>query len=127
MNFRDNWGSTLSLVLGVLMFLGAVGQITNPNGNHGGLVSGPIMIVGALIYRSAKKRRETQGKNVVRMIAELAGFATILFLAFGQNNLQQRQVTDPATNLMVPVWALIAYAIAAYQTVSTKRKTKTDV
>lgn len=126
MNFRDNWGSILSLIGGALLFLGAVGQITNPNGNHSGLVSGPVMILGALIYRSAKKRRETQNNNLVRVIGELVGLLAILFLAFGQNNLQQRLITDPVSNLIIPVWALIAYVVAAYRGYTDKRGTEIE-
>ena len=122
MNFRDNWGSTLSLSLGVLMFLGAVGQITNQDARLGGLVAGPVMIVGALIYRSAKKRRETHSNIVIRSIAELVGVFVILFLAFGQNDLKQRLVTDPFPNFIIPVWALIVYVFAVYQAFVANRK-----
>lgn len=89
-------------------------------------MSGPVMILGALIYRSAKKRRETQGNNFVRVIGELAGLLAILFLAFGQNDLRERLVTDPVPNLIIPVWALIAYAIAAYRGFTAKRETEVE-
>lgn len=124
MNFRDNWGSILSLFFGILLFLGAVGQITNPDARLGGLVGGPVMVIGALLYRSAKRRKNTQTGSTLRVLLELIGLAMILFIAFGQNDLNQRIIADPVPNLVIPVWALIAYACAVYRAVVARHATE---
>lgn len=80
------------------------------------------MILGALIYRSAKQRRNAKGINAVRLAAEFLGLITMVFIAFGQNELKQRMVADPMSNIVIPVWALAAYAYAAYRTFNSKRK-----
>jgi hypothetical protein len=122
--FRENWGSILSLIVGAISFLGAVGQLTNPSGNLGGLVAGPVMIFGALIYRSAKKRRESGNGGSMRIIAEVIGLLVILFMVFGQTELKRNIILDPVPNFIIPLWALIAYAYAAYQAYAAKRETE---
>ncbi len=124
MKFRENWGSILSLIVGAISFLGAVGQLTNPSGNLGGLVAGPVMIFGALIYRSAKKRRESGNGGSMRIIAEVIGLLVILFMVFGQTELKRNIILDPVPNFIIPLWALIAYAYAAYQAYAAKRETE---
>lgn len=47
------------------------------------------------------------------MAMEAVAVAAILFLWLGQNQLTTRMATDPAPNLIIPVWALVAYAVAA--------------
>lgn len=124
MNFRENWGSTLSLIVGAISFLGAVGQITNPSGNLGGLVAGPVMIIGALFYRSAKKRRESGKGGSIRIVVEVVGLLVILFMVFGQNELERNIILDPVSNFIIPLWALIAYAYGAYRAFNAKQETK---
>ena len=112
MNFRDNWGSTLPLILGVSMFLGAVGQLTEPNGETVGVLTGPAVIAGALIYRSAKHRRETRKNSAIRIIAEMLGLLVILF-PFSLNGALRSMTLAPIPHFIAPVWALIAYAYVA--------------
>ncbi len=124
MNFRENWGSILSLIVGALSFLGAAGQLTNPSGNLGGLVAGPVMIFGALIYRSAKKRRESGNSSFIRIVAEVVGLLVILFMVFGQTELKRNIILDPVSNFIIPLWALIAYAYGAYRAYTAKQETE---
>ncbi|CAN1544649.1 hypothetical protein MCEMIH15_01905 [Caulobacteraceae bacterium] len=119
MKFRENWGSTLSLVGGLLSFAGA---INNPSGNMGGLIAGPVMIIGALIYRSAKKRRANAASVKFRIFAEAIGLLAIAFIVFGQNDFKQQIALDPVPNFVIPLWALIAYAYAFYRAASIDRR-----
>ena len=121
MKFRENWGSILSLIVGALSFLGAAGQLTNPSDNLGGLVAGPVMIFGALIYRSAKKRRESGNSSSIRIVAEVVGLLVILFMVFGQTELKRNIILDPVPNFIIPLWAVIAYAYAAYRAFTAKQ------
>lgn len=122
MKFRENWGSTLSLVGGLLSFAGAVGQVNNPSGNLGGLIAGPVMIIGALIYRSAKKRKHNAESDKVRILAEAIGLLAIAFLVIGQNDLNNRIISDPVPNFIIPLWAVIAYAYAFYRAATRDRR-----
>jgi hypothetical protein len=122
MKFRENWGSFLSLAGGSLSLIGAVGQISNPSGNHGGLIAGPVMIIGALIYRSAKKRRDSGASGKIRIFAEAIGLLAIAFIVLGQNDLKVRIILDPVPNLIIPVWAIIAYAYAFYRAATRDRR-----
>lgn len=110
MDIGRHWGSTASIILGVLSFAGSV---ANPE-YQGGLVAGPIMIFAGLACRSAKKRNLGASKKPKARIAmEALAVAAILFLWLGQNQLATRMATDPAPNLIIPVLALVAYAVAA--------------
>jgi hypothetical protein len=122
MKFRENWGSTLSLVGGLLSFAGAVGQMNNPSANLGGIIAGPVMIIGALIYRSAKKRRDNSERGKVRIFAEAIGLLAITFISFGQNDLKQQIALDPVPNFVIPLWAIIAYAYAFYRAATRDRR-----
>ena len=79
-------GSTLTLVLGAMYFLGTVGQIAqgvNSTGpvvgpvNSTGLVVGPMMFLGALAYRSRKrtprigKRPNRRSRRILRPLPNL--------------------------------------------------------
>ena len=69
-------GSTLTLVLGAMYFLGAGGQVAQ-GGNLTGLVVGPMMFLGALAYRSRKrtprigKRPNRRSRRILRSLPNL--------------------------------------------------------
>ena len=93
-------GSTLTLVLGAMYFLGGVAQIAegvNSTGpvvgpvNNAGPVVGPMMFLGALAYRSRKRRRlGLRRTSVLRWSLEM--------------------LTLP--NLLIPLWIIAAYFCA---------------
>ena len=80
------------------------------------------MIFGALIYRSAKKRRESGKGGSIRILAEVVGLLVILFMVFGQAELKRNIILDPVPNFIIPLWAVIAYAYGAYRAFTTKRE-----
>lgn len=113
---RKNLGSMLTLILGILEV--GVG-VQKPHGVSAAyiwaLLLGLVMIIGALIYRSAKIRRMSPDRKPLRLCLELVGVAAILFLWFAPGSLKQRFVEDPVPNLIGPIWALTAYAIAFWK------------
>jgi hypothetical protein len=79
-------GSTVALLLGGLVFLGAVIRIGNGDpAAPGALKAGLVLILGALIYRSAKRRRlgevtSTPARWVLEGIAIVLMFLSVLLL-----------------------------------------------
>jgi len=73
------------------------------------------MILGALAYRSAKKRKLGEVKSTLtRQLVEVALLLGICVVVLGQNNLKTLIATDPVPNFVIPLWAIIAYLIAAF-------------
>lgn len=105
-------GSTIVLILGVLGFLGGIASVSKGDHKGDGLLAGILMIIGALTYKSAKKRklgivRDTKTRVAFEVIALIILIALVLL----QNNLIYRIETDPVPNVLVPVGALIAYTV----------------
>ena len=79
-------GSTVALLLGGLVFLGAASRIGNGDpAAPGALKAGLVLILGALIYRSAKRRRlgdvtSTPARWVLEGIAIVLMFLSVLLL-----------------------------------------------
>lgn len=116
------WGSIIALIFGALSILGGFSKLVAKNSDGGdSVIAGLVMFLGALAYRSAKKRRlnlkvdKMQTRNIER--AELL---IALLLIILQNNLLDRMYMNPVVNLVIPVWVLTAYVI-----VSKKRTIKT--
>ena len=106
---KKNMGSTIAMVLGVLVLITG---LTQPNASY--INSGFIMLIGAFAYRSAKKRALGEvGNTAVRKITELAGVAIIFLLMALQRDLTYWMVEDPVPNLIIPLWAVVAYVIAS--------------
>lgn len=104
----NHLGSTIALILGFITFAGALG----PTGDHAGLVSGPVIILGALAYRSARKRKLGEVRSsVLRQVVEVGAIVIIVAAVVLQNNIKERIETDPVPNLIIPLWAVVAYFI----------------
>lgn len=107
---KKHLGSTVALILGALTL---VAGLTQPGSL---LVAGPIIIVGALAYRSAKKRYLGEVKNsLVRKGLEGAAIVAIVAAVLLQNDLPRLIATDPVPNLVIPLWAIIAYSIIVFK------------
>jgi hypothetical protein len=100
-------GSTMSLILGILYFLSA---LIKPNS---GLIAGPVMILGALAYMSAKSRRLKSKPSTFKHVLEIAAICIIIAMCLLQKNLSHLITTDPVPNLIIPLWAIIAYLTIA--------------
>jgi hypothetical protein len=82
-------GSTVTLLLGTLAFFGAASRIGNGDPLVAGvLTAGLVLILGALVYRSAKRRRlgevaSTPARWVLEGIAIVLMFLIVLLPAAG--------------------------------------------
>ena len=107
---KKHLGSTTAIVIGVLTFVSGVARPGSL------LIAGPIIVVGAIAYRSAKKRNLGEVKNSLqRKCLELAVIAAILAAVLLQKDLANLITTYPVPNLIIPFWAIIAYLIIAFK------------
>lgn len=105
---KKHIGSTIAFILGFLSFSGSLANPQNPSG----LISGPIIIIGALVYRSAKKRKLEEARNsLVRKVLEIIALVLITFAILFQNNLLVLIESDPVSNLIIPLWTIVAYIV----------------
>ena len=105
-------GSTAALVLGLLTLAAGV---TQP-GAGALLLAGPIILVGALAYRSAKKRLLGEvTSSSVRRGAEIMAIILIVASVLLQRNALEQLVLDPVPNALIPLWAIVAYALVAFR------------
>lgn len=71
-----------------------------------------MLLLGGLAYRSAKKRRLGEANHPnVRTAFEALCLVFLCAVVFLQSDLGKLIATDPVTNLVAPVWALVAYAV----------------
>jgi hypothetical protein len=111
-------GSTLALALGLVAFVAGFASAYRGLGSGAGdwVVSGPIIILGALAYRSAKQRwlgqvASTRDRRVLEAIAMLLILASLISV----NNLKMLMVEQPVHYILIPVWAIVAYAIIGFR------------
>ena len=109
-NVKKHLGSTAALVVGVISL---VSGLANPGAL---IVAGQIIILGALAYRSAKKRWLGEAKqSLLRKSLEATAMVGLVAVVLLQNNLAALVVSDPVPNLIIPLWAVIAYSIIAFK------------
>ena len=103
-------GSTLAIILAVLLFLTGTNAIAYGQGDATGLTSGPMVLLGALAYRSAKKVRIGDvSAGSVRTALELVAMAVVILLWIGQNDLKSQIANHPVPSLIIPLWLIIAF------------------
>jgi len=104
---KKNAGSTIALIFGWLYFVSGLVNL-NP-----GFVIGPVIILGALAYRSAKKRNLNIVKNSwYRKTMEIFAIVIAMAAVLLQNDYLHLMITDPAPNFVIPLWVLITYVYA---------------
>ena len=115
-------GSSIALVLGFFGLLGELGALSKGATPSGMIVGAPIMILGALAYRSAKKRALGEvPSSPWRWLFEVAAILSILLLLAAQPNLQALMTTDPGPYFVIPFWAVVAWLVAAAQSMARRR------
>ena len=103
-------GSTVVLIFGVLSVVVGLAKPSSV------LLGGIIMVLGALAYRSAKRRKLGEVKtSVIRKAVEVIAIVIIIALVLLQHNAADYIRTDPVPNLIIPLWAIIAYAVIAFK------------
>ena len=107
--WKRHAGSTIAIILGFLTLLSDVNNL-QPDGFGGGLILGPVIILGAFAYRLAKKRRTGEAiPSVWRIGTEALLLVIVLAALLLQDNLKEKIVTDPFP-LTVVLWIVAAYA-----------------
>jgi hypothetical protein len=110
---RRHLGSTLAFLIGCLAIIGGLSVLAE-RGGAGTLIAGFVMVLGSMAYRSAKKRWLGEAKaTMTRQVLELIAVALICAAILSQNNLMHVIATDPVPNVVIPVWAIMAYIVIA--------------
>ena len=105
---KKHLGSTIALIFGGVTFISGIIKASSL------IITGPIIILGALAYRSAKKRKLGEVRaSLLRKALEIAAIVIIFAAVLLQNDLKHLIATDPVPNLIIPLWAIIAYSIMA--------------
>lgn len=105
-------GSTLAIVFGTIYFLGAPAQL-EAGGDAAGLIAGPIVILGALAYRSRKRRLlGLRTETMLRRSVEALVLAAIVLSIILRNDIVFEIETDPFPYAIIPAWAIVAYCCA---------------
>lgn len=103
-------GSTLAMALGAIYI---AGSLVPPSPS---LMMGLEMMLGALAYRSAKKRQLGEVEdNSLRQISEVLLLVPVVASVVLQRDLRHEIATDPVSVLVIPVWCVLAYAVAAFR------------
>src|SRR5262245_5827045 len=91
MRWWRHLGSSIALVVGCLSVAGGASQLSS-----GAIIAGTAMILGALAYRSAKRRRLGEvAPTLTRRASELIMVGAIVPLVLLQANLKYLIATDP--------------------------------
>jgi uncharacterized membrane protein HdeD (DUF308 family) len=109
---KRHLGSTLALIIGGLALVAGLATLGANSFKLGSSMpqAGVVMILGALAYRSAKKRRAGEAKSTfARQFLEIASLVLICLVILMQNNLKYLIATDPVPNAVIPIWAILAY------------------
>ena len=113
---KRHLGSTRALITGGLALVSGLARVVATLGANsfepGSSMpeAGVVMILGALAYRSAKKRRIGEAKSsLTRQFLEIASLVLICLVILMQNNLKYLIATDPVPNAVIPIWAILAY------------------
>jgi len=121
---RKHIGSTIALCIGVLYGVsGLLARIDTSNtGPKEGLEGGIIAILGALAYRSAKKRKLGQVRtSSLRKASEVFTFVIIAIVLL-RKNFPDNIIDNPVPNLIIPLWAIIAYIVIALKKQKAEKK-----
>jgi len=118
-------GSTLALITGSLALVSGLARVqTGFEPGSSMPQAGIVMILAALAYRSAKKRRIGEASpTLTRQFLEIASLVLICLVILMQNNLKYLIVTDPVPNAVIPIWAILAYLAIVIMPKSDGRKT----
>ena len=111
-------GSTIALVLGVALLLIALIALASGKSPDAwdGILSAQMIIVGALAYRSAKKRLWGQvAPTAVRKAAEALAMLIIFLLVFWHDDWRARVAVRGAFYVIIPGSAVVAYLTVAFR------------
>lgn len=122
-------GSTAALIAGILCYCRVISRFVNTvqpgtfqNGlpqkewYFVGMVTSAMMILGALAYRSLKKRKLGIVKDSrLRISLEFSALFIIAFLIFRNREIEYFASTYPFQFVVVPLWVFIAYGVLIFK------------
>lgn len=121
---RRHLDSSIALVVGCLAVIAGLCRIALTVDDPGTgkadtvddtLIAGVVTLLGALAYRSAKKRKLGEAKTTLaRQILEVAIVVLICLLTLAQSNFTYLVVADPVPNAVIPICAIAAYLVIAF-------------
>lgn len=104
-------GSTIAIVLGLLMVATIAAQPLSSRP-----IAGAVILLGALAYRSCKRRGLGQvPSTALRIGLEIAALVAAVLVILLQTDLKRRLILDPVPNILPILWVLAAYAIALFR------------
>jgi hypothetical protein len=105
------FGSSAAIVLGVLYFLSGVNVVAQKtDGSTNGLVFGLVVILGALAYKSAKKRKlGLKNSSLFRISLEIIAIILILASVLMANTDIKIFIAEDLVPFLIWVWSLTAY------------------
>jgi hypothetical protein len=121
------YGSSVAVFLGILYFGSGVNAIAqNTGGSTNGLFLGPAIILGALAYKSAKKRKlNIVTTSKIRMALEVIAILLVLAsVVLMRNDDIRRFIAEEPVSFLLWLWALIPYFIMVFG--SRKKNTIAD-
>ena len=111
-NYLNHLGSTIALVVGAISF---VSGFARPDSLDNTIV-GSMIVLGAVAYRSAKKRLLGEVKSTpTRRILEALPILIIILNLFALNDLTGLIKTNPVGFFLVPAWAIFAFLLVAFR------------
>ncbi|MBI5966359.1 MAG: hypothetical protein HY882_00680 [Deltaproteobacteria bacterium] len=114
---KKHLGSTIALGIGVLSIVSALTKLTSTP------IAGIIIILGALAYRSAKKRKLGEiSPSSLRKALEVCAIVIIIAAVLLQKNLTYHIATAPVPTVIIPIWAIIAYFVIALKKQKAEKK-----
>jgi predicted membrane channel-forming protein YqfA (hemolysin III family) len=115
-------GSTIVLMIGVLTMISAL-IYPSPTAVTADSFPGLFMILGALAYRSAKKRKLKPIENTrKRRMLEFLALALMAVIILLDPDILQRTHDGAITNLIILVWAIVAYLFAVPKGMAEQKK-----
>ena len=108
-------GCNVALGIGVLSLIGGVATVAK-GGQGDGALAGLSIILGALAYRSRKKvLLGMVSASRIRRVVEISFILVILCAVLFQNNVGAKIYNDPVPNVIIPLWALVAYIWVSFR------------
>jgi len=111
MKYKENFiGSTVAIVFGFVYFLSGVNLLSQQTSSSlESLIIGPVVILGALAYKSIKKRKlNLVPSSKVRLILEIIAITLVLMSFLLRNDIKEFMAENPV-NFLIWLWSFIPY------------------
>ena len=121
---KKHIGSTIALGFGVLSIISGLANTAKESGGVVLHFGGIIIILGALAYRSAKKRKLGEVKSSSLRKASEGCAMVCIITPLLQKDFPDNVINSPITILIIPLWAIIAYIVISLKKQKAEKKGK---